>query len=94
MTSWKTMLGLGAACAACCALPLLGVAGGIAAFGTALWACIDEVAPLAAALVAAAILGGGWLLWRRRATRRERCACTGACATSTSGGERCASRTG
>lgn len=69
-------LGLVAACAACCSLPLLG---GLLAIGSlAAWVELG-------ALTAIALLGaGGWLLWRRRQQAR---ACRidpeqpGACAT-------------
>ncbi|MFG6432848.1 hypothetical protein [Roseateles sp. LYH14W] len=82
MKPWKLALGLGAACAACCAIPLLGIAGGLAAFGSALWACADEFLPAAAvlAVIAVGLLGVWW--WRRReAARRAKCACAEACST-------------
>jgi hypothetical protein len=61
MKPWKVMLGLGVACAACCAVPLLGVAGGLAVFASALWACADEFLPAAIALgIVAAALAGLW----------------------------------
>lgn len=85
MRPWKLMLGLGAACAACCAVPLLAAAGGlsaVSAVAAALWACADELIPAALGLGAVAALGaGGWWLWRQRLSRRRQCACTGACAT-------------
>jgi hypothetical protein len=77
MKSWKVVVGLGAACAACCAIPLLGLAGGLAAFGSALWACADEFLPAATVLIAvAAGLAGVWLWRRRPALRRDGCGCT------------------
>lgn len=82
MRPWKVMLGLGAACAACCAIPLLGLAGGLAAFASALWACPDEFIPLAVVLgfVAAAVAGLWW--WRkRRSTRAGSCGCAPTCST-------------
>jgi hypothetical protein len=77
MQIWKVMLGLGAACAACCALPLLGIAGGLAASASALWACAGELAPVAIALgaVAVAVLGT-WAWLRRRAARSSACGCS------------------
>jgi mercuric ion transport protein len=81
MRPWKLMLGLGAACAACCAIPLLGVAGGLAAFASALWACADEFIPAAVVLglIAAALAGLWW--WRRhRAARSASCGCATPCA--------------
>ena len=51
MKPWKLTLGLGTACAACCAIPLIGAAGGLAAFGSSLLACADEFLPLAAILL-------------------------------------------
>ena len=81
MKPWKVMLGLGVACAACCAIPLLGVAGGLAVFASALWACADEFLPAAIVLgVIAAALAGLWS-WRRRAVRSSSCACTTSCST-------------
>lgn len=66
MKSWKAVLGIGAACAACCAVPLFGgvaaLAAGttaLAATGSALLACADEFLPLAVVLLMLATLGGG-----------------------------------
>jgi hypothetical protein len=76
--SWTAVLGLGAACAACCAIPLLGAAGGLASFGSALAACADELLPAAGVLLALALSGAWW--WRRRqAQRRAACACPATC---------------
>jgi mercuric ion transport protein len=70
------MLGLGAACAACCAIPLLGVAGGLAAIASALWARADEFVPEAIALGAvAAALAGLWSWRKHRAARSSACGC-------------------
>jgi hypothetical protein len=73
MKTWKAVAGVGAACAACCAVPLLGgvaamTAGttAIASVGATLWACADELAPVAAGFAALAAVGGGVLWWRRR----------------------------
>jgi len=81
MKSWKVMLALGVACAACCAIPLLGVVGGLAVFASTLWACANEFLPAAIVLgVVAAALAGLWW-WRRRAVRSSSCACTPTCST-------------
>lgn len=76
MRPWKVMLGLGAACVACCAIPLLGVAGGLATFASALWACADEFIPEAIALGAVALALVGLWFWRRhRVARSSACGC-------------------
>lgn len=82
MRPWKVMLGLGAACAACCAIPLLGLAGGLAAAASALWACADELIPAVIVLgvVAATLIGVWW--WRKRgAARAGSCGCETSCST-------------
>lgn len=73
MKPWKAALGIGAACAACCAVPLLGGAAvltagsaSLAAAGSALLACADELAPLAFGMLALAAAVGCVILWRRR----------------------------
>lgn len=82
MKSWKAALGLGAACAVCCAIPLLGLAGGLAATGSALLACADELLPLAAALLAVALAVATVWWWRRRqALRSAACGCANTCST-------------
>ncbi|WP_239027198.1 hypothetical protein [Ramlibacter algicola] len=60
MKSWKLVLGAGAACAACCAVPVVGGlaafglgAGTFAAIGAALAACPEAWVPFAAVAVAA-----------------------------------------
>lgn len=69
MAIWKAVLGLGAACAACCAVPLtgaLGAAGATAAVyaaGAALLACADELAALVSGV---AVLLLVYAAWRRR----------------------------
>lgn len=80
MKPWKTAVGVGAACAACCAVPLLGGAAALtigsaslAAAGSALLACADEFAPLAWALFALAAVVAGAVLWRRKRQRRNYC---------------------
>jgi len=81
MKSWKAVVGLGVACAACCAIPLLGVSAGVAAVGSALAACSDELLPAAMVLLVIALaLGGVWWVRRRRASRRAACACPAPCA--------------
>lgn len=87
MRSWKALLGVGAACAACCAVPLMGGAAALtagtatlAAAGSALLACADEFLPLGLALLAMAS-AGGLIWWRRRASRatHQATGCGGAC---------------
>jgi hypothetical protein len=80
MKSWKTALGLGAACAACCAIPLLGAAGGLAALATALAACADELLPAVGLLLGLAVAVAGLWWYRRQARRNAPCACTDTCA--------------
>lgn len=82
--TWKLALGLGAACAACCAVPLLGVAVGLAATGSGLAVIGSEFvhATVVALSLAAGLAGVVW--WRRRqAAHREACACPAACTTAT-----------
>lgn len=75
MRPWKAVLGVGAACAACCAVPLVGGiaswtvgTSALAAAASALLACADEFAPLAAGLLAvAAVVAAAW--WLRRVRR-------------------------
>jgi hypothetical protein len=81
MKPWKAVLGLGAACAACCALPLLGMASGLAAFGSVLAACADELVPLAAILLATALALVGARWWRHRRAAKAACECSTACST-------------
>lgn len=89
MRTWKALLGVGVACAACCAIPLLGGAAALTAASATLIAlamelaaCADELVPLAGGLL---VLGlatlGGWLVWRRRRTPVRACGCApGTCA--------------
>lgn len=88
MRPWKAVLGVGAACAVCCAVPLLGGAAALtlgtttlAAAGSALLACADELAPLAAGLIGLAAVGGGLILWRNRNLRNAQTTngCGGGC---------------
>lgn len=87
MKPWKAILGLGAACAACCAVPLLSGAGALmvgsstlAATGTALLASAGEFTPMRALLGVAGIVAGAFL-WHRRGNRPATAAasCAGAC---------------
>lgn len=78
MKPWKAAVGVGAACAACCAVPLLGGAAALTigsatlgAVGSALLASTHEFAPLAFVLLALAAVGGGVIFWRRRQQRAE-----------------------
>lgn len=77
MSPWKAALGVGAACAACRAVPLLGGAaaltvgtGTLAAAGSALLACADEFAVPGAILLGLAAVGGG-LIWCKRRSQRQ-----------------------
>lgn len=76
MRPWKAVLGVGAACAACCAIPLVGGvaswtmgASALAAAASALMACADEFAPLAAGLLALAAVVSAAAWWLRRVRR-------------------------
>lgn len=80
MKPWKAALGVGAACAACCAVPLLGGAAALTigsaslgAAGAALLVRADEFAPLAWVLLGLAAMGTGVVLWRRTRQRRTYC---------------------
>lgn len=81
MKPWKAALGLGAACVACCAIPLLGLAG-LASTGSLLLAFADEFLPLAVALLAMALaLTTAWWWQRRQASRKATCDCGPTCPT-------------
>jgi hypothetical protein len=100
MKNWKALLGVGAACAACCAIPLIGagtalVAGSSALLAgglSALMARAEELLPIATLAAAAfglvgfAGLGVVWSWWRRRASPAAgSCGCTpGAASAATS----------
>ena len=76
MKHWKVALGLGAACVACCAVPLTAGVTMLAAASSALIACADELIPVAWAAVGLAFLAGIFWLWRRQvASERASCAC-------------------
>lgn len=75
MKTWKAALGLGAACAACCAVPLIGgtaafAAGStaVAALGAALAVCVGELALMALGLAALIFGSVVFTRQRRRAT--------------------------
>lgn len=77
MRPWKAVLGVGVACAACCAVPLLGgvaaLATGstaLAALGSTLLAFGDPFLLLAVVLMTFAA-AGGWLVWWRLRVRRK-----------------------
>ena len=75
MKSWKVLFGVGGACAACCALPLVGGVAALSAGSSALLACADELAPIAWATAALAIVAGSVWWWRRRQARKSACGC-------------------
>ncbi len=80
MKPWKLTLGLGAACAACCAIPLIGAAGGLVVIASSLLDFADEFLPLAAILLLLALsaFGLGW--WKqRRAQHSASCGCSVSC---------------
>lgn len=88
MKPWKAVLGVGAACAACCAVPLIGgtaafAAGStaVAALGAVLAACAGEHALMALALVAVIFGGVMFARQRRRAVPPTPAAagCSGGC---------------
>lgn len=79
MRPWKAVVGVGAACAACCAAPILG---GVAAWvvpwtaaGAALASRAGGFPALAALLFAGAVLAAGIVAWRRRQRRASACGC-------------------
>jgi TRAP-type C4-dicarboxylate transport system permease large subunit len=78
MKPWKAALGLASACAACCALPLWGLASGLTAFGSVLAACAGELLP-GALVVAVAMVTAWWWQRRRAAPRAQACVCATAC---------------
>lgn len=84
MKPWKVLLGLGAACAACCAIPLVAAAGGLALFGSALLARLEAFVPASMLLITGgvAVLAAGvwWLRKRRLASGDAGCGCAGSCA--------------
>jgi hypothetical protein len=88
MRLWKAALGMGVACAVCCAAPIAGAIGALAAgattlaaAGAALLPCADEAISLALVLLALAAASGGVAWWRLRRRQRLQVAspCEGAC---------------
>lgn len=82
MKSWKFLLGVGGACAVCCAFPVAGWFAALAALAAGGWAwSVDTmfVAGASAAVLAFTVAG---LVWRRRRAAQP-AACTlgapGAC---------------
>lgn len=85
MKSWKAALGVGLACTACCALPVLGSASALtagsaalASVGSAFVACASEFVPLV--LIAALVTGVGAWRWRQRKQRSTVEVSSGSCA--------------
>jgi len=84
-----TFLGLGAACAACCAPLILPLLGGIGVLGVtgamAAWASkvtLDQVLCLGAPLAAFAV-AGGWMIIKSRRKNAQTCDCPQACDAQT-----------
>ena len=77
MKSWKTLLGIGLACAACCAMPLIAAGASVVAGG--LWLAGAETLVITALLLA--VMLAAWAWRRRRAACRtdEACGCDAAC---------------
>lgn len=86
MKSWKVLLGVGGACAACCALPIAatvtalfaGAGGGLAVYG-------GSVLPVVGVAAAAGLAGAG-IWWRRRAAKGAACGCAPSAPTAAPGG--------
>ncbi|MBT2326847.1 hypothetical protein J7E62_31560 [Variovorax paradoxus] len=82
MKPWKVLLGLGAVCAACCAIPLVAAAGSMALFGSALLARLEAFVPASVLLMgggAAVLVAGLWWRRKRRVSTQGRCGCAGSC---------------
>jgi hypothetical protein len=75
MKSLKVAMGLGAACVACCAIPVSAGVAGLAALSAALVAWADVLVPAAWAAAALALLGGSVWVWRRASRQTTGCAC-------------------
>jgi hypothetical protein len=79
MKSWKVLLGVGGACAACCMVPVGAVTALLAAAtgGTALYS--RGIVPVVTVAVAITVLAAG-LWWRRRQAAKARsCDCASSC---------------
>ena len=76
MKSWKVLLGVAGACAACCALPIAATFGALfAGAGGALAVYSGSLLP-AVAVAAAAALAGVAMRWRHRAEKKaQACGC-------------------
>lgn len=82
MKTRKVLLGLGAACAACCALPIAGTLAALGAVTSALLAASAGGWLPAAGLALLAIAAGVGLLARKRGWRAAACSVDGACGCS------------
>lgn len=78
MKDWKLLLGVGAACAVCCAAPIAaGIAWLFAGGAGALLAYAGGLLPMAVALGMVATVAAVWLLRRRRMQRlAPSCGCS------------------
>lgn len=76
MKALKLLLGIGAACAACCAIPFFGGSAVLAAGAGGLLACADEFALPAFALAGIALLSGVFWWRSRRLQRQSACGCS------------------
>jgi hypothetical protein len=89
MKPWKLALGAGAACAACCAAPIISAAAGLGVSGLfaggvgAISAYTQSWAPLAAGGVALAAVTGV-LAWLRRPVEASSCGCAGSAGSAPS----------
>ncbi len=87
MKSWKVLLGVGGACAICCALPIAatvtalfaGAGGGFALYTGSLF-------PIAGAVAVALLVVAGVWLRRSTATADAACACAAPSPTTVQGG--------
>jgi len=79
MKNWKVALGLGAACVACCAIPLSAAVAGLAAVSSGLLTFADDLLPAAWAAAGVAIVAAALWVWRSRvAAARGNCECPSA----------------
>lgn len=79
--NYKIVIGLGLACAACCAIPLLGLGGlTIGGAGIAGWlgASVDQIVCNGGPLLI--VVGAGFYLWQQsRRQKRAACPADGSC---------------